>query len=762
MQPETGQFTFSLFKRNVSRRRFPWKPLLIVFLVISLLGGSFFFYLYVEVKGRFSSRRWSVPSRVFSAMVPLYPGQTLSMMQVKWLLEERRYQEAVREPLKPGEFKAGRGGLTVHFREFRFPGHGIASQRVQFEFQQNRIVRISNLKTELPFVELEPLEIARLFGPTRESRLIIGLHQVPKVLIDGVLAVEDHRFYEHKGIDWWGILRAVWTDVRARRVVQGGSTITQQLVKNYFLDPDRNFKRKVLEASMAIVIEAMYGKDEILEMYLNEIYLGQRSSVAIHGVGEAARYFFGRNVEDLTLADSATLAGMIRAPNALSPLLHPDAALERRNLVLKRMLGLGKISADEYNRAVTEPLVTPHMHLPVNVAPYFVDYVRRQLTDLYSAEMLESEGLTIYTSLQPELSLAATEAVREGLKELEGLAADEGTEGREGKLQAVLIVVQPRTGAVLALCGGGDEDETDLGRAQNAVRQAGTIVMPFVYLGALDTFAPVSVVSDDRASYPLGGGEWVPPGGDEGYRGPVSFRTALQDALNAATVRVAATVGFEKVASTFGAFGIRIPAIAPSISLGEFGATPMEMAGAYAALSNDGQRPYLLSLREVVTEDERLLERRNVEFVSVTTPAKAYIVTDLLRGSIERGASRIVKYLGIDFPCAGQVGTTVQAADSWFAGYTPDMLALVWVGYDDHSAMSFQGAEGAARIWSRFMNAARPWINPQPFRIPPGIVQRIICTDSGQIATSYCRNRALEVFLAEQVPKEDCTLHIRE
>lgn len=334
-----------------------WLKISVVFvLLMSLFWASYFFYLYSEIKARFESRRWSVPARVFSAPVLLYPGQVLSVSQLGQIFQERRYQEAVREPLRAGEYKASRDRMTVYLREFKFPGHTLASRRIHFVFQQNRLARIQSGDADLVFLEIEPLEIARLFGPERESRSLINIEQVPRHLIDSVTAIEDHRFYEHRGVDWVGISRALWMDLRARRVVQGGSTITQQLVKNYFLEPERSVKRKLLEASMAVIIEYMYEKDEILEMYMNEIYLGQRGSVSIHGMGEAARYYFGRNVEDLSLAESATLAGMIRAPNAYSPYSSARASQDRRNTVLRRMLELGKIDSEEYERARIDPL----------------------------------------------------------------------------------------------------------------------------------------------------------------------------------------------------------------------------------------------------------------------------------------------------------------------------------------------------------------------------------------------------------------------
>lgn len=748
-------------KRSRVKKRSLWfKVLGLLVLLGMLFGVGFYCYLYVEIKQRFESRRWSVPSRVFSATVPLFPGQALAPGQLKKMLVERRYLEGAQEPLRAGEFKMGKNALSVHFREFRFPGHALPPQRVQFEFAQNTLMRIRGSQGDQAFLELEPLEIARLFGHERESRLLINIKQVPRHLVDAVVGIEDHRFYEHGGMDWRGIFRALWTDVMARRVVQGGSTITQQLVKNYFLESERSFKRKFLEASMALIIEGLYGKDEILEMYLNEIYMGQKGNVAIHGMGEAARYYYGRNVEDLTLAEAAALAGMIRAPNLYSPVANPESARERRNTVLKRMAELGKISPQDYEKARIEPLKVTGSQLPLSVAPYFVDYVRQQLQELYAPEVLASEGLNIYTTLQPEMALAAENAVTEGLRELEKEISGKSEPAVDRPLQAVLIAIQPKTGSVLALVGGRDYGESHFNRALLAQRQPGSAIKPFIYLSALDRFTLASRLSDDARRYSVGGDFWTPKNYSGRYRGNVSFRTALEDSLNAATVGLAMSVGLERIIATLRSLGIQSPLEAlPSMPLGSFEVTPLELTGAYAALDNDGQKPYLLSLKEVVTEGGDIQERRNVDFATVTTPAKAFLITNVLEGVVTRGTARNLKRWGIDFPCAGKTGTTSDYRDSWFVGYTTDLLTLVWVGYDDNRSTHLSGSAGAARIWTKFMKAVSPWFHPQAFRIPPGVVQRVICPESQQLASPHCPEKRLEYFLAENAPSDYCVTH---
>lgn len=743
------------------RRRRPlgWTLPLLSMLLLLLTTAGYFTYLYFQVEQRFESRRWSIPSTVFSATIPLYPGQQLSISNLKQLLAERRYKEAIKEPLQAGEYKVGRDTITAYLREFQFPGRALPSQRVEFGFQQNTLVRIKSGQTDTAFLELEPLEIARLFGPERKSRLLINIKQVPEYLINGVLAIEDHRFHEHRGVDWWGMLRALYTDITARRVVQGGSTITQQLVKNYFLEPARTLKRKLQEASMAVVLEALYEKQTILEMYLNEIYMGQRGSVAVHGIGEGARYYFGRNVEDLTLSECATLSGMIRAPNLYSPLRNTQAAIDRRNLVLRRMLDLGMITVLEYEKARGEPLRVASSTLPRNIAPHFVDYVQQQLHDLYDEKVLSSEGLTVYTMLHPEMALAADGVLREELDLLEKSIPDENGSSSTGRLQGVILAVQPKTGAILALVGGRDYGEDILNRAV-VKRPPGSAMMPFVYLSALDRLTPASWLNDEPIAYSDNGTTWTATNPDDRYHGRVTLRDALERSLKAATFDLAAQLGRDRIAATIRNLGIEAPPGSVfTLASGEFPVSPLELAGAYAALDNDGERPYLLGVKEIVTEIGEIQQRRHVEFLPATTPAMAYLITHMLQGGSREGSVPRFRNLGVNFPFAAQSGTSSGTRDGWFVGYTTDLLVVVWLGYDDNRPLSPYTQQAAGRIWVRFLNQVRPWIQPQEFQMPPEIVLRLICLESGLLARGHCLEKRLEVFLDRHAPKDYCTLH---
>jgi penicillin-binding protein 1B len=427
------------------------------------------------------------------------------------------------------------------------------------------------------------------------------------------------------------------------------------------------------------------------------------------------------------------------------------------------MLNLKRITADEHQKAVDQPIRMPRKFLPVNSAPYFVDYVRQQLHELYSPEVLQSEGLSVYTTLHPEMAFAAEAAVKEGLEELDRLSTGESAGESKEPLQAALIAVQPRTGAVMALVGGRDYSESSFSRAIHAHRQSGSAIKPFVYLSALEDHPISSLLPDEGRTYMVEEGPWIPVNYDRKYRGMVTMRTALEESLNAATVNLAMEIGLERVIQTLRGLGIQSPLKPlPSLALGAFEVSPLELAAAYAVFGNDGQKPHLLSLKEVVSDSGAVQERRTMEMISVTSPAKAYLITNMLEGVVDRGTATNLRGLGIDFKCAGKTGTTSDYRDSWFVGYTTDLLVLVWVGYDDNRSTGLTGAKGASLIWAHYLNRVRPWIHPQPFRIPPGVVQRIVCAESGSLSDLRCPKKHLESFLTELAPNDYCSLHGRQ
>lgn len=733
---------------------------LLIFL-IALVVTSIGLYVYFsrKVEERFSGRLWSIPSYIFSDSIIIYPGQKLDAEKFVKMLEMRLYRPADRAFKAPGEYLLRKDEVEVWFRQFNFPGKELPGGRVLFRFSKGMLKEIVSADGKSrAYYELEPAELARLYGSEKECRILVSISTVPSHLKNAVIAIEDRRFYSHGGVDVIGILRALWADIKAGKVVQGGSTITQQLVKNYFLEPERSLKRKLQEALISLVIEAKFTKDQILEMYLNEIYMGQRGGVAIHGMGEAARYYFGRNVEDLTLAEAATLAGMIKAPNYYNPHEHPDRARLRRDAVLNAMSELGMISQEQLKKALAEPLSTFSFHQPVKRAPYFVDTVIEQLKELYPPDVLAKNGLVIYTSLLPEMEVQAEVSLRTVLRELENKKV---VPGEEGTLQAVLIALQPKTGAIRALVGGRDYATSTYNRVLYARRQPGSAIKPFVYVTALrEGWTPSSWLDDEPLLLNVGGQIWKPQNYDRRFRGKVMLRDALEQSLNVPTVRLAMTVGLDKVVEMLRKFGFKSSVDPyPSLALGAFEVTPLELVAAYTAFANEGNQPFLVSVKEVFDSEGHREQRRHVEWSKVISPEEAFIITSILEGVVQRGTARGLRALGIDFPCAGKTGTTSDYRDSWFVGYTTDLVVLAWIGYDDNKATGLSGASGAMRIWAHFMREIRPFINPQPFYPPSGVIKVEICEASGALATPYCPSTREEYFIKGTEPSTQCPLH---
>jgi Membrane carboxypeptidase (penicillin-binding protein) len=553
----------------------------------------------------------------------------------------------------------------------------------------------------------------------------------------------------------------LYTNLRHLALRQGGSTITQQLAKNYFLTPERTISRKLKELLISITIEIRYTKDEILEIYLNEIYLGQKGSVSINGVGEASNFYFSKPVSELSLAESALIAGLIRAPNYYSPYTDKKRCQERRNLVLQAMFKQGLISDQEFQTASAKPVTVTGFMVYANKAPYFIDYLADQLKTLYSPETLSSLGLSLYTTLDTQVQAAAERALANGLSRLERSYPQLRRSEPEKKLQGAIIVMQPNTGYILALVGGRNYNESQFNRITQSRRQPGSAFKPFVYLSALDLFTPVSFLSNAHKSYVVDGKKWEPQNYEPDSEERVTVRKALAKSLNLATVDLAMQVGLNRIVSTAKMFEFSTPVKAyPALALGAFEIIPLELARAYCALAADGVLPHPLSLKEVVAEKGQVLERRQMTIKRVTSPAKAFLMSSLLRSVVTEGTARSLLTRGVTFPVAGKTGTTNDYKDAWFVGYTPDILVLVWVGFDNGDSIHVAGATAALPIWAELVNSIPEYISGQWFKMPSGVVKRIVCSESGQIAVSdVCPEPREEFFLAENAPADYCSVH---
>jgi penicillin-binding protein 1B len=690
---------------------------------------------------------------LYAAPPVLRPGVSVEALDLAGLLGRLGYRET-RTAVGPGQFSRSDSAWDIYV--------GIGSggaERVNLTVSGGRVTRLRRNGTEVESVALPPELLASAGAGMGESIRPVQLTEVPSVLRTAVLAIEDERFYEHGGLDPRGVLRALWANVRKGRVVEGGSTITQQLVKSRLLTPERTYSRKLNEAWLSTALEWRYSKDQILEAYLNEIYLGQVGGAAVRGVGAASRVYFGKEVHQLTLSEAALLAGMIRGPNSYSPASNPDRARDRRDVVLARLRDLGKISEADYRRARREPVkarVSPGNGL---VAPYFVDYVRAELERSSEMDLADQHGVRVYTTLDPVLQRLAEAAVVKGLDRLETARPRLRRKGADERLQAALIVLDPTTGQVRALVGGRDYRLSQFDRAVLARRQPGSAFKPFVFLAALTPrqegprFTAASLIEDAPITVVVDGKSWSPKNYDDHYQGMVTVRRALEGSLNTATVRLAQAVGLPTVvgtARTLGVEGDLRPV--PALALGVFETTPLDLARAYLPLANGGLVPSGGAVDTVTDDAGRAIWSASRETRQVIGAPEAFIVTSLLQGVINSGTGAAARAMGVPGAVAGKTGTTNDGRDAWFVGYSSNLLALVWVGFDDGTPAGLSGAEGALPIWSEFMRQALDVYPGGAFPEPAGITYAKIDAANGQRATAYCPVVVTEVFLAGTEP----------
>jgi penicillin-binding protein 1B len=576
-----------------------------------------------------------------------------------------------------------------------------------------------------------------------------------------VLAIEDRRFYDHPGVDPIGVAGAMIRNVFGdKEYLAGGSTITQQLVKNTFLTPEKTPLRKMTEGLMSVVLERRLSKDQILQLYLNDVSLGQRGSFAIHGVGEAARLFFGKDVSNLNLVEAATIAGVIQSPSRLSPFRNAERAKERRNVVLHAMADAGFISTDAAARAGREPMQLVARALDAE-APYFVDLVAQELQERHRA--VATGAIDVYSTVDLHLQRLAHEAIRDGLTRVDELLAKR----RRQRAQAALIAIDPRTGEILALVGGRTYNQSQFNRATSAKRQPGSVFKPFVYLAAferaqaegLSDVTPASLVLDEPTSFSFNDQPWTPGNYEGEYDGEITLRRALALSRNIATIKVAESAGYDKVAALWKKIGAGTPPRAyPSIALGVFEATPYEIAMAYTIFPSGGVLRPLRSVTRVVRDGKDL----PVEVPQARTIARrdtTFLVTNMMRSVINEGTGAGARAAGFALDAAGKSGTTNDLRDAWFVGFTPELLTVVWVGLDDNQPLGLSGTQAALPIWTNFMKRALSGYPSTGFGAPEGIVFADIDRDTGKIAAGGCPRTFREAFLEGTEPTEICHLH---
>jgi penicillin-binding protein 1B len=742
----------------------------------ALAGGLALAVLFAAAwifTGSFERRIRGVPSKVYSDLGVLYPGQRLAPAEFHAKLRRLGYKEVSGRPEYSVHFRRVRGGFECHLRSFEHPVTPLPARRVQVRFAGSEIASLRDLDggEPLDILEVEPEQVAAFYDEIREERILTTLEDLPAHFSDALLLTEDQRFFSHQGIDVLAILRAAGANVRALGVVQGGSTLTQQLIKNVYLTRERTFGRKFLEAILALLLELRYTKEEILNAYVNEVYLGQKGSIAITGFGEAARFYFGKDLRDLDLAETALLIGMIRAPGQYNPYIRPARAIERRRQVLRVMLDEEKISPEDFQRADAQPIDLLRTHDLGNRAPYYLDYLQAQLGDRVPAEALQRGGLRVFTSLDLGLQERAERALREGLDRLEktypGQLGQRQDKERRGRLQGAVIALRPESGQVVAMVGGRRYEESQFNRAVQARRQPGSLMKPFVYLtgfarsqrGEIPPFTAATLLEDEPLEILSGGEVWSPQNYDHEYHGVVSVREALARSLNIPAVRAARDVGLEEIIETLRRFGIggRLLAV-PSLALGAFEVSPLEVAAAFAAIANYGVRAEPVTVREVVTAEGQVAQSRHMELEPVITPQVAYLTIDLMRGVVAEGTAASLRALGFAGEVAAKTGTTDDLRDAWFVGFTPRLLTLVWVGYDDNQPIGLSGSQAALPIWAEMMRGLASETGGT-FREPEGMVWEEVDPGTGQVATWRCPDRRAELFVVGNEPGERCSEH---
>jgi penicillin-binding protein 1B len=744
-------------------------------LALLLTGASVLTYYYVQfgrmVKERLTGQIFQNTSSVFSSPARIYTGEKLGQGALQQYLFDAGYQTGG-VPGSPGEVDASGNSLEIKPSE---DSYFKGANAIRVDFSGPYISRISALPNGAPrdFAEIEPQLITNLFGSTREKRRIVAFDELPKNLVNAVLAAEDKRFYQHGALDLVRVFGAAFYDLSAGRKAQGASTIDMQVARTFFFSTRRVWSRKIKEVLMAIEIDQRFSKQEIFELYADDVYLGNRGSFAIRGFGEAADAYFGKDVRDLDLGECAFLAGIIRAPNRYSAAEHHlDRAVDARNRVLNEMAEDGFVSSAQVAEAKDTPLKFVTSGIASGLAPYFVDMVKDHLLSRLSQSDLEGESFRIYTTLDPRLQEAATQAVAIGMQ-----SADKLLERRYAiwkkrgqtvpQVQCALVAVDPHTGEIRALVGGRNYAQSQLNHAL-AHRQPGSVFKPFVYAAAFDndienlqpTVTPATTVDDVPTTFEFDGKEYTPNNFDEEFYGTVTVHDALMHSLNVATIKVAEMIGYQRVVDFVRQLGVTNTILAtPAMALGTYEMTPIDVAAAYTAFATDGTRAEPLFIRSVVTSDGRVEEQNNPQTRAVMDPRVAFLTASLMEDVINHGTGYAVRQMGFDAPAAGKTGTS---HDGWFAGYTSNLLCVVWVGFDDNRDLDLTGAQSAAPVWAEFMKRAielPDYRNPQPFQPPAGMIEEVIDPDTGQLATPLCPKTADEYFIAGTQPTEYCQEH---
>lgn len=695
--------------------------LAVIFCIAFLALGVYVYSLDVEVREKFEGSRWEVPSRVFARPLNLYEGKKLNQSQLIFELKLLRFVN--NRSGKVATYFQNGNHIFLHTRPFQFSTDYAEEAYLKVSFRQGYITRIYDIKKkeELDFVKLEPYFIGGIYPRIHEDRVLVRIEDVPKALIDTLLAVEDRNFYSHSGVAPLSILRALIANIRAGARVQGGSTLTQQLVKNFYLSNEKTILRKINEAFMSLLLEWRYSKDEILEAYLNEIYLGQDGNRAIHGFGLAAQFYFDQPIDTLNHGQIALLVGIVKGASYYNPRRFPERAKARRHVVLNIQRSQDLLPPNSYERFDQSKLGVKK-DKPGGITRYaaFLTLVKQQLRQDYSPEDLSSAGLRLFTTLDPLIQESAEKSIRKRLPQLERKAKLE-----KNTLEVASIVTDTGSGALRAIVGGRDFRAHGFNRALDASRHVGSLIKPAVYLTALanpSRYKLTTVLEDSPIKVKQSGGKhWLPENYDQKYHGQVSLISSLANSYNASTVRLGLNIGLEEVKRTLSNLGVKrnIPSY-PSMLLGAINMTPIEVAQMYQTISAQGFQTPIRAINSVTTSDGDVLSKYPINVKQTLKPESVYLLSRAMQEVMNNGTGRgAYRQIRKDFKLAGKSGTTNAYRDSWFAGMSGDKVAVVWLGADNNKPINLTGGGGALKIWTDIMqsSAQRSLDMPVPERI---------------------------------------------
>ena len=748
---------------------------LAAFVVLAVIITAWFSYYYIKydriIEQRFKGQVFSSSAKIYAIPRTASVGERMEAREIATQLQQAGYSEKGDSLI--GSYRLLNGGIEIKPGPQSYHSPEPATIRIQ----DGRVATITGKSGDLAAYELEPQMVTGLFdAEQRSKRQVVSYDQIPKVMVGAVLAIEDRRFFQHSGVNFFRMAEAAWIDFMHERHAQGGSTLTMQLSRGFFLTPEKTIKRKLIEMLIATELEQKFSKQQIFEFYANWVDLGQRGSFTINGFAEATRAYFNKDLKDITLPEAALLAGIIQRPSYLSPYRHPERALERRNVVLDSMVETHAITRVEADKAKATPLKLAPPNVEASDAPYFVDLVRDTLGSKFNERELNEQSYRIYTTLDPDLQKAAAQAVEAGIKQVDDLVTKRRTKRiRVGKnkfetqvepgpqAQVALVAIDPHTGEVLALVGGRNYGFSQLNHAV-AKRPTGSIFKPFVYAAAMNTavvggnpvLTPASIVADQPTTFAYGDQIYEPRNYKEEYHADVTLRYALAMSLNNATVKVAEEAGDDKVADLAKAAGITSVKPTPAMALGAYDATPLEMAAAYTVFANSGVRISPVLVNSVRNAAGDVVQDFKPERRQVLDPRVTYVMTNMMEGVLNFGTAYSVRTLGFTAPAAGKTGTS---HDGWFAGYTSNLLCIVWVGFDDYSDIRLSGAQSAAPIWAEFMKKAvtlPQYADVRPFSQPTGVVDVQLDKTTNLLATPSCPDSYTAAFITGTEPTNTC------